>query len=114
MAQFSSRGGPSMAALFNTTGKRIRMLRTGRGLSQLELSRELKKHGVDVNNTFISQIENAPLEGEAGGDDREKIKRPPLTLVVAAAKVLGTSTDFLLLVTDDPSPAEANTEAANA
>lgn len=88
-----------IAALFNTTGKRIRMLRIERGLSQLGLSRLLSRYGVTVNNTFISQIENSD-----GGNDS---KRPPLPFVVATARVLGTSTDFLLMLTDDPAQRSA-------
>lgn len=80
---------PGITALFDTTGKRIRALRTGRELSQLELVRALESHGVQVGNSFLSQV-------EAGS------KQAPVELIVALAKTLGTTTDFLLLVSNEP------------
>lgn len=78
--------------MFGSTGKRIKALRTSRDFNQKDMMRALKKHGIDVGQSFISQVES----------DR---KQPPLELLVALARVLGTTTDYLLMMTDDPTPA---------
>lgn len=77
--------------LFGSTGKRIKALRTSRDINQKELVTALKSHGVDVGPSFISQVETSR-------------KQPPLEMVVALAKILRTTTDYLLMVTDDPTP----------
>jgi transcriptional regulator with XRE-family HTH domain len=77
--------------LFGSTGKRIKALRTSRDINQKELVAALKKQGVDVGPSFISQVES-------------NRKQPPLELLVGLAKVLGTTTDYLLMVTNDPTP----------
>lgn len=100
LTQAQHRSGPSMPALFDTTGKRIRMLRTGHELSQLDLAKLLEAHGVQVGNSFISQVETSG-------------KQPPLEMVVALAKVLGTTTDFLLMVSNDPLPDDTAKESVN-
>ena len=82
--------------MFGSTGKRIKALRTSRDINQKDMMPALKRQGVEVGQSFISQIES----------DR---KQPPLELLVALARVLGTTTDYLLMVTDDPTPA-ASTE----
>lgn len=84
-------------SLFNSTGKRVRALRTDKDLNQTQLAAELQKRGIEVGRSFVSQVE--------GG-----FKQPPLDMLVALAKILGTTTDYLLLLTDDPMPARS-TEA---
>lgn len=77
--------------LFGTTGKRIRLLRDSRDMNQKALQSALKGYGIDVGASFLSQIESSR-------------KQPSLELVVALARVLGTTTDFLLMLTDNPAP----------
>lgn len=84
-----------MLNMFGSTGKRIRALRTDRDMNQKELMLELKTHGVDVGPSFISQLES-------------NTKQPSLEMLTALAKVLGTTTDYLLMLTDDPLPARSS------
>lgn len=77
-----------------TTGQRIKALRTKQGLTQKNLAILLKQetHGqVDVGVSFLSQIESGS-------------KAPSTDMVGALAGVLGTSADYLLLRVDDPAP----------
>lgn len=78
--------------LFGTTGKRIRLLRDSKDMNQKDLQGALRGHGIEVGTSFLSQLESSK-------------KYPSLEMVVALARVLGTTTDFLLMLTDDPSPA---------
>lgn len=78
-------------ALYGSTGKRIKLLRTGRDMNQKQLQAALKEHGVEVGSSFLSQLESSS-------------KQPSLEMLIALAKVLNTTTDFLLMLTDDPSP----------
>ena len=79
----------SQMDVLNTTGKRLRVLRRDLELTQTELARQLGKAGVKINPSYISLLE---------GSDR-----PPSGEVLAGlAKVLHTTTDYLLLLTDDP------------
>ena len=71
--------------MFGSTGKRIKALRTSRDFNQKDMILALRRQGVEVGQSFISQVES----------DR---KQPPLELLVALAKVLGTTTDYLLMV----------------
>ena len=79
---------PALTPLLNTVGKRIRALRVARNWSQLDLVGALRSQGVEVGNSFISQVES----GE---------KRPSVNMLVALAKVLGTTTDFLLMLSNE-------------
>lgn len=76
---------------FNTTGKRIGIMRKQRGLSQTELADNLQ-----VARSYISQMES---------DRRE----PSLKVFAGLVEQLQTSADYLLLLSDDPdrSPAQA-------
>lgn len=76
---------------FNTFGKRVSVLRRDRGWTQDELTDRLSKYGVTVRNTWISTLERARIN-----------KLPSTDVVVALAKTLGTTTDYLLMLTDDP------------
>lgn len=75
--------------VLSTTGKRLRVLRRDLDLTQAELARQLGLLGVKINPSYISVLE---------GTDR-----PPSGEVLAGlARVLHTTTDYLLLLTDDP------------
>lgn len=83
--------------LLNTTGRRIRALREQEdiNMNQDELARRL-----GVSNAFLSEIER----------DRKKL---PLGTVIELARILRTTTDYLLLLTDvaDVPPPPASTPA---
>lgn len=87
-----------MINLLNTTGKRVRILRQDLGMDQKELSLELKKVGVDVGQTTVSRIER-------------DVSDPGSSVIAAIAKVLGTTTDYLLLLTDDPLPPKESSDS---
>ncbi len=75
--------------MLNTTGKRIRLLRGDLDLTQEELTRQVKKLGVDVGRSYISILERS--DSVPGGE-----------VIRGLAQVLHTTTDYLLLLTDDP------------
>ena len=77
--------------LFDTLGKRVRILRMDLGLRQTDIVRELSRQGVDIGQSYMSVIE---------GTDRI----PSGQVVKALAELLGTSTDYLLMLTEDPNP----------
>lgn len=76
---------------FDTVGKRIRLLRQDLDLNQATLVSELKKLGVEIGSSYISELERTD-------------KVPSGTVLAGLARVLGTTTDYLLLLTDDPNP----------
>ena len=86
------------STFFDSTGKRVRILRQDREWNQLDLVDGLRRHGVSVGSSYISQIEN-------------KGKIPSAEILVALAKSLETTTDYLLLLTDDPTR-DSTTELA--
>jgi transcriptional regulator with XRE-family HTH domain len=75
--------------LLNTTGKRIKLLRHDLDLTQEEIRRRLHLNGVDIHQSYISSLErsNSLPSGE---------------VLAGLARVLHTTTDYLLLLTDDP------------
>ena len=73
----------------DTVGKRIRILRQDLGLNQGELVNALEKQGIEVGRSYISELERTD-------------KVPSGTVLAGLAKVLGTTTDYLLMLTDDP------------
>lgn len=80
----------SMAINFQgTTGDRVRLLRDYLKITQTELANRMRRRGVDVNPSYISRIE--------AGD-----KVPKAAVLSALASELGTTIDYLLLATDDP------------
>lgn len=82
---------------FDTTGKRLRLLRMERGLKQGDVARL-----VGIRHAYMSEIENDKA-------------RPSGEVIATLADVLHTSTDFLLLRTNDPGfPAPAELEPAYA
>ena len=60
-------------------------------MSQQDLADALNRNGVDVQRTRVSQLERAAHS-------------PPGNMVAALATILGTSGDYLLMLTDDPLP----------
>lgn len=73
----------------DTFGKRLRVLRMDRGLSQIDLRKDMeKRHGVDIGETYISELERTS-------------KMPSLEVAAAMAKTLKISLDYLALLTDD-------------
>lgn len=72
-----------------TTGQRIHWLR--RNAVQLQ-QRELAQR-LDISQSHLCDVERGKRELRAG-------------LIARIADVLGTSTDYLLLRTDDPTPLE--------
>lgn len=80
-----------MERLFNTTGKRLRILRDDLGLNQSDVADELNRRGISVRQASISKYEK---------DEQ----RPSLETVVVLAEILGTTTDYLLMATDTDEP----------
>ena len=77
--------------LLASLGKRLRLLREDRELTQTGIAAMLSSYGVDITPSHLSLV--------------EKNKRnPSVELLVGLAKLLETSTDYLLMMTDDPSP----------
>ena len=81
----------------DTVGKRIRILRQDLGFKQAGLVNELEKQGIDVGRSYISELERTD-------------KVPSGTVLAGLAKVLGTTTDYLLMLTDDPGLLEEQEE----
>lgn len=78
-----------MPGTLDTTGKRIRVLRGDLELTQAELTRQLAKLGIEINQSYISTLETTN-------------KTPSGEIIRGLAEVLQTTTDYLLLRTDDP------------
>jgi len=70
---------------FNTSGKRVRLLRQEQDMNQTELAQNMGRYGNAVTPSYISQIEK--------GD-----KIPSVDVLVAMAKALDTSADYLLML----------------
>ena len=80
-----------MRQFFDTVGKRIRVLRQDVGYNQQDLAEQLTRHGVSIGASYISEL--------------ERTDRIPSGQVLAAlARALGTTADYLLMLTDDPVP----------
>lgn len=95
-------GSGMTAKELDTLGKRLRYLRLTMGLSQTDVrNRMAAEQGVEIGANYLSILES----------DR-KHKRPSLEVMAALARVLGTTTDYLGLNTDDPAlPQDTDTEA---
>lgn len=72
-------------------GDRIRELRENLGLSQEELGDKMAAHGAHANQGYVSQLELG-------------YKFPRLAAFVALLDALGTSADYLMNRTNDPTP----------
>lgn len=84
--------------LLDTTGKRIKALRADLGLSQTDVSTRAKNAGFrPISQTRLSEAENND-EKSLGGD-----------ILKSLAFCLETSVDYLLCLTDDPSPIRGKT-----
>ncbi|MEM7134424.1 MAG: helix-turn-helix transcriptional regulator [Chloroflexota bacterium] len=79
--------------LLNSLGKRVRILRENMGLNQKEFAKVLADHGVEIRNKHVSDIER---------DQRN----PSLDVLKGIAEVLGTTTDYLLLRSQNAIPDE--------
>ena len=76
---------------FNTFGKRVRLLREDMGLTQGDVVNQLATQGIKMRQSYLSELERTN-------------KTPPGDMVAGLAKVFNTTTDYLLLLNDDPSP----------
>jgi transcriptional regulator with XRE-family HTH domain len=85
----SNKKGGLMA--LDTFGKRLKVLRVDRGLSQIDLRDQMEKLcGVSIGETYVSELERTT-------------KMPGLQVAAAMAKVLDVSLDYLGLLIDDAS-----------
>ena len=80
--------------ILSSTGKRIRALRNEKGWNQTEFVEILSGNGKQIARSSMSEIET-------------DVNNPSLGLLVGIAKTLGTTTDYLLLVNDDPFPPQS-------
>jgi transcriptional regulator with XRE-family HTH domain len=76
---------------FNTFGKRVRILREDMGLTQDDVINRLAEQGIKMRQSYLSELERTD-------------KTPTGDMVAGLAKVFNTTTDYLLLLNDDPSP----------
>lgn len=77
---------------FGTTAKRIRLLREDRDIKQKDMAEKLGK-----SRSFMSEVESGK-------------KNLTIQDIAEIARVLGTTTDYLLLLTDDPNPPNSSSE----
>src|SRR3990172_8205833 len=83
---------------FDTFGKRLRILREDLSLSQKDVAHALRQQGLPITNQYISKLERG-------------YKTPSGEIVAGLARVLHTTTDYLLLLTDageSPDDSEQN------
>ena len=73
----------------DTTGKRVRLLMEDLELTNKSVIAELGQYEIELSSGYLSDIKN-------------KGKLPSAKVLAALAQVLGTTTDYLLLLTDDP------------
>jgi len=77
--------------MLRSFGRRFQLLRQEKDLSQTAIAAMLKGYGIDITPSHLSLV--------------EKNKRNvSVDLLVALAQLLETSTDYLLVLTDDPTP----------
>jgi transcriptional regulator with XRE-family HTH domain len=74
-----------------TFGRRLRLLRDDLHMTQLELHDAMVKAGVEIGQSYISKLETSDT-------------MPTLEVAAAMARILGATTDYLALLTDDPEP----------
>lgn len=83
--------------LLRTTGQRLRALRDDFGWSQTQVKLEAEARGLrGMSQTRLSEAEN--------GTDEEQGKVLGGEILRTLAILYGTSTDYLLCLTDDPTP----------
>ena len=77
--------------MLKSFGRRFQLLRQEKDLSQTAIAAMLQSYGITITPSHLSLV--------------EKNKRNvSVDLLVALARLLETSTDYLLVLTDDPSP----------
>lgn len=85
----------------DTFGKRARQLRIDLGMRQEDLLLAMENRcEVKVGQSYISELERSDEDRRPSGD-----------VAVAIATVLGTTTDYLFRLTDDPDPLQDNEKA---
>lgn len=72
----------------DTFGKRLRVLRIDRDLSQIDLRDKMVNAGTPIGETYISELERTE-------------KMPSLEVAAAMARALDVSVDYLALLIDD-------------
>ena len=84
--------------LLDTFGKRVRILRTDVGMTQNELVDTLERFGSPVGRSYLSAIETTD-------------RTPTGDVIAGIAKAIGTTSDYLLGMTENPFP-PANHDSA--
>lgn len=77
--------------LLETFGKRLRVLRAEREMSQIALRDKMEKFGVSIGETYVSELERTD-------------KMPSLEVAAAMARALEISVDYLALLIDEALP----------
>lgn len=77
--------------LFGSTGRRLKIMRSDLGLNIVDVARLVGDTGVKLSASALSRFE------------RDEVS-PPGDVLAGLARVLGTSADYLVLLTDDPLP----------
>jgi len=77
------------STMLETTGKRMRALRYDLELEQREVVEIMARHGVEIVPSHYSKMENDTT-------------KPSINVLVAIAKALGTTPNYLSLYDDDP------------
>ena len=86
--------------LLGTLGKRVKVLRNERGVTAVEFTRALRRHGVDITPSHMSRIENG-------------LAQPSIEVLRAIGDELDVSLDYLTMRTDVPNaPSSSETELA--
>ncbi|MCB0146076.1 MAG: helix-turn-helix domain-containing protein [Caldilinea sp.] len=83
--------------LDDSTGARIRLARKKKGYSQVKVAALLQEIGVSIVPSYLSQMES--------GD-----KLPGLEVFIGLVRVLDTSADYLLMLSDSPCLQAAGTK----
>jgi len=73
-------------------GKRLRILREDQGINQTELAQRMADMGAGIDPSYLSQIE-------------ADAKMPRLPVLAAIVRALNTTSDYLLLLSDQPATA---------
>ncbi len=81
--------------MLDTFGKRLRFLRIDRDIRQKDLADALRRRGVSVGQGYISVLEAS-----------KKNRMPNGEVIAGLAQDLQTTSDFLLLLSNDPDPVE--------
>lgn len=84
----------NMDTNINTTGKRIKYLRITNGWNGKRFLEELRRQTGEI------------VKPSALSNHEKDTSMPAYPTLIHYAEALGTTTDFLLLVTDDPTPAK--------